>query len=247
MLLTLQNICYDYQSIRFFSKAKGLRILSNINLQIDIGECVGIMGANGCGKSTLARIIAGLQRQTSGKIFLHDVLVKPQSLSGLLRRAQQEAFYKQVQIIFQDPISSLNPRFTILQNLQEPLHYLLDVHKKEAQLARIVPLMESLELDSAILQSYPAMVSGGQAQRICLIRALLVKPSLLILDEATSNLDYILCIKILRFLKDWQNNNACAFLYITHNEEFALNFCQRLLMMGEIKGQGNGIINERFV
>ncbi|WP_158654965.1 ABC transporter ATP-binding protein [Helicobacter muridarum] len=222
------------------------QILHSISFQIDIGERVGIMGKNGCGKSTLARIIAGLQEQTSGSILLNDVLVNRRNINGLLSKTQRRAFYKQVQIIFQDPISSLNPRFTILQNLQEPLSYLLDINDKKTQLQRIIPLLEILDLDSRILQSYPAMVSGGQAQRICIMRTLLVNPSLIILDEATSNLDYVLAIRILEFLKQWQQNNSCALLYITHNKEFASDFCNRLITIGEIANVGNGIISEEI-
>lgn len=234
MLLTLKNLSFSYLQPRFLRKREEKIIFSHLDFSIDSNERVGLMGQSGCGKSTLARIIAGLMRQSSGEIYLND---KPVDLTHLV---QKRAFYTQVQILFQDPISSLNPRLNLMQNLIEPLVYLFSIRDRDTQLERILPLLDNLGLDSTILHSYPPMVSGGEAQRICLARTLLVKPKLLILDEATSNLDYLLSLRILGFLKQWQDTNSCAFLFITHNSNFARQFCQRVLVMqeGNIKEMG---------
>ncbi|TLD80482.1 ABC transporter ATP-binding protein [Helicobacter sp. MIT 05-5293] len=225
MLLTFENVSFAYQKSRFLGKIIEQPIFSDINFCIDNNERVGLMGLSGCGKSTLARIAAGITRQDSGEVRFRGEIIDLENLT------QRRAFYTQVQIILQDPISSLNPRLTLMQSLAEPLVYLLSIYDEKAQMERISPLLESLGLDLAILQSYPAMISGGEAQRICLARALLVRPSLLILDEATSNVDYLLSLRILDFLEQWQKIYPCAFLFITHNEHFIERFCQRVLVM----------------
>lgn len=225
MLLALNHLSFAYRKSHFLGKTTEQPIFSDINFTIDNNECVGLMGLSGCGKSTLARVIAGIAKQSSGEVQFKGKIVDLQNL------AQRRAFYSSVQIIFQDPISSLNPRLTLMQSLAEPLVYLLSIHDQKAQMERIAPLLEGLGLDLAILQNYPAMISGGEAQRICLARALLVCPSLLLLDEATSNVDYLLSLRILDFLEYWQKIHPCAFLFITHNEVFVRRFCQRVLMM----------------
>ncbi len=223
-LLHLKNISRHYFHYGIFQKSKK-QILSNISLDIYPNQAIGLIGLSGSGKSTLARIMCGLEKPDSGEILF---LGKKISLKSLQNR---KAFYKQVQILFQDSLSSLNPRYTIYENLSEVLTYLLEIKDKNAQLECILPILKQLRLDEKILYSYPAMLSGGQAQRICIARVLLVRPKLLLLDEITSNLYYILKEEVLEIFSALQRENACSFVFITHDLSLARKFCHKLLLL----------------
>lgn len=233
MLLEARRLCYGYEGGGIFRKEARGRILDDISFYVKAGERVGLMGASGSGKSTLAKILAGFYRPQSGELLIEGAHIDLPSYLSLSRLSHKKraAFYKSVQIIFQDPLGSLNPRLTLEENLALPMRHLLGLKTKKERLDRIEPLLKRLGLESSILQSYPGLISGGQAQRICLLRALCVKPKILILDEATSNLDYLLSLRILKFLMEWQGEEECCFIYITHDEEMASFFCQRILTL----------------
>ena len=150
--------------------------------------------------------------------------------------AQRREFYKQVQILFQDPIGSLNPRLTLRESLCVPLRYLLGLQDRQAQEARILPLLARLGLDEGLLDAYPAMLSGGQAARFCLARALLARPKYIILDESTSSLDERVEGEILALLKELQEEEGLGVLLITHSARLARKFCEKIYIMecGEI-------------
>ncbi len=143
------------------------------------------MGRSGCGKSTLTRLLVGLISPSCGEIRWCGT-----SLTKLKGKAISQ-FRKDVQIVFQDPITAVNPRKTIDEIIREPIRHLLSLTKKE-QHARITKMLNAVELDSFLLNQRPPQLSGGQLQRVCLARAMVVEPKLLILDEAVSNLDLIL-------------------------------------------------------
>ena len=150
--------------------------------------------------------------------------------------AQRREFYKQVQILFQDPIGSLNPRLKLRESLCVPLRYLLGLQDKQAQESRILPLLARLGLDEGLLDAYPAMLSGGQAARFCLARALLARPKYIILDESTSSLDERVEGEILALLKELQEEEGLGVLLITHSARLARKFCEKIYIMerGEI-------------
>ena len=150
--------------------------------------------------------------------------------------AQRREFYKQVQILFQDPIGSLNPRLTLRESLCVPLRYLLGLQDRQAQESRILPLLARLGLDEGLLDAYPAMLSGGQAARFCLARALLARPKYIILDESTSSLDERVESEILALLKELQEEEGLGVLLITHSARLARKFCEKIYIMerGEI-------------
>ncbi|RDU66391.1 ABC transporter ATP-binding protein [Helicobacter didelphidarum] len=168
----------------------------------------------------------------------HKILFNNQEIK-LKSQHDKREFYKQVQILFQDSISSLNPRLTILENLQEPLQNLLQITHKETQLQKIRLLFDELKLPHRILYQYPSMISGGQAQRICIARCLLIAPSFIILDETTSNLDYLMQQEIMQIFTTMKHEKKCTFLFITHNINLAKQFCDRILLM-----QNGSIIEE---
>ncbi len=228
-MLELCNVSYYYTSYRGFAAYKHY-VLRHIDLKLEVGQNIAIMGKSGCGKSTLAKIACGLLRPQRdeagavGEVRLHSVPINICNLS--FRRA----FCAQVQILFQDSIGSLNPHFTCLENCLEPLVYLKACEKKEA-IERIYMLMEDLALPKDILFKQVGMISGGEAQRICLVRALSIKPRVLILDESTSGLDYELSLHIMDYLKRWQRGNKSAIMLISHDEHIARGLCGRVYMM----------------
>ena len=171
-------------------------------------------------------------RQNVG-IYLNGERVESKALAN---PSAQKEFYKQVQILFQDPLSSLNPRLTLRESLSEPLQNLLGVYEAREQEARILPLLARLHLESNQLDFYPAMLSGGQAARFCLARALLVRPKYVLLDEVTSGLDFALECEILGILQELQSEMDLGILLITHSVELARRWCERIYIMqnGEI-------------
>ncbi|MGX3098565.1 ABC transporter ATP-binding protein [Helicobacter sp. 23-1046] len=172
-------------------------------------------------------------------IYLNGERVESKALAN---PSAQKAFYKQVQILFQDPISSLNPRLTLRESLSEPLQNLLGVYEAREQEARILPLLARLHLESRLLDYYPAMLSGGQAARFCLARALLVRPKYVLLDEVTSGLDFALECEILGILQELQEEMGLGILLITHSVELARRWCERIYIMqnGEIVEEVRG-------
>ena len=178
-----------------------------------------------CNADKKARLNAG--------IYLNGERVESKALAN---PSAQKEFYKQVQILFQDPLSSLNPRLTLRESLSEPLQNLLGVYDTREQEARILPLLARLHLESNLLDYYPAMLSGGQAARFCLARALLVRPKYVLLDEVTSGLDFALECEILGILQEMQEEMGLGILLITHSVELARRWCERIYIMqnGEI-------------
>ncbi len=239
MLLEVRNINHIFTYNTFFKKYTK-QILNNVSFQMKQGENIALIGPSGCGKSTLAKIIAQLQKPQSGQVFFKDKVVNLENLQ------QKKEFYKQAQILFQDPLSSLNPRYNVLEHLQEPLTCLLSIKNKAAQLQKIYPILEQLDLPNSILYHYPAMLSGGQAQRVCIARMLLIKPLFVILDETTSGLDYELQEEIWNLFLDMQKIYNTTFLFITHDLILARKYCQRIILMEEGKIIENISTNDEF-
>lgn len=199
-------------------------VLDNISLQLRSGETVALLGRSGCGKSTLARLLVGLESPDEG-----DVSWQGTPVSRLNAHARK-AFRRDIQMVFQDPVSAVNPRNTVREILREPLRHLLTLSKAEQQ-ARINRLLEEVELENSLLDKRPPQLSGGQLQRVCLARALAVEPALLILDEAVSSLDLVLQAGMIRLLQRLQQQSGIACLFITHDLRLVERFCQRVMVM----------------
>jgi len=183
--------------------SSGTRAVSNVSLVIRHGETMGLVGESGCGKSTLARLVSGLIEPTSGNIGFRSVAAPNRP--------------PRLQMIFQDPFTSLNGRWKIADTIAEPII----VHKlrkgRAAIRARVDELLDLVGLSSADGEKYPQEFSGGQRQRICIARALAGEPEFLILDEPTSALDVSVQAQILNLLRDLQKNLNLTSLFITHN------------------------------
>ncbi|AKL33978.1 nickel ABC transporter ATP-binding protein [Klebsiella oxytoca] len=201
-------------------------VLKEVSLALKSGETVALLGRSGCGKSTLARLLVGLEPPTQG-----SVCWRGEQLSRL-NRAKQKAFRRDIQMVFQDAISAVNPRKTVREILREPMRHLLSLTKAQ-QLARASDMLRAVDLDNSVLDKRPPQLSGGQLQRVCLARALSVEPQLLILDEAVSNLDLVLQAGVIGLLKKLQRQFGTACLFITHDLRLVERFCQRVMVMDE--------------
>ena len=202
----------------------GISVLNNVSMALKNGETVALLGRSGCGKSTLARLLVGLESPAQGHVcWRGEPLAK-------LNRARQKAFRRDTQMVFQDAISAVNPRKTVRDILREPMRHLLSLNKTE-QLARASAMLNAVDLDDSVLDKRPPQLSGGQLQRVCLARALVVEPKLLILDEAVSNLDLVLQAGVIRLLKKLQQQFGTACLFITHDLRLVERFCQRVMVM----------------
>ncbi|HBS5719241.1 nickel import ATP-binding protein NikE [Klebsiella aerogenes] len=199
-------------------------VLRDIQFDIAPGETVALLGRSGCGKSTLARMLVGLETPRYG-----DVAWRGASLTSLKGEATG-AFRRDIQLVFQDAISAVNPRKTVREIISEPLRHLFSLSREE-RTQRVEEMLLAVDLAPALLNKRPAQLSGGQLQRVCLARALVVRPQLLILDEAVSNLDLMLQAEIIALLKRLQAQFATACLFITHDLRLVERFCQRVLVM----------------
>lgn len=201
-------------------------VLRDVSMSLTAGETVALLGRSGCGKSTLARLLVGLESPHEGEVYWQG-----QSLT-CLNRVQHKAFRRDVQMVFQDSISAVNPRKTVCDILREPMRHLLTLSKAE-QMTRASSLLQAVDLDDSILHKRPPQLSGGQLQRVCLARALAVEPKLLILDEALSNLDLVLQAGVICLLKKLQQQFGTACLFITHDLRLVERFCHRVMVMDQ--------------
>lgn len=227
-LLSVANVSHRYGRLGL-TGAHYHPVLKGISLTVNEGESVALLGSSGCGKSTLARLVVGLESPTSGEIYWGDKPIS--SLKGDAMRA----FRRDIQMVFQDAISATNPRRTVREIIREPLRHLLRLSSAQ-QHECIARVMAATELDAHLLDKRPPQLSGGQLQRVCLARAMVVEPKLLILDEAVSNLDLVLQANIIHLLKNLQQQYHTACLFITHDLRLVERFCQRVMVMdgGEI-------------
>jgi peptide/nickel transport system ATP-binding protein len=221
-----------YRSFGFLRPAREVRAASDVDLAVRRGETLGIVGESGSGKSTVARCVARLIDPSEGTIHLDDVEI------GQLGRRRLRPHRRRVQIVFQDPYRSLNPRRSVGAAIIEgPMNY--GVPRAEA-LARARALMATVRLDPAALDRYPHEFSGGQRQRICIARALAMEPEVLIADEAVSALDVSVQAQVLELLDRVRAELDLAMLFITHDLRVAAQVCDRVAVMqnGRVVEQG---------
>ncbi|MBV6304001.1 ABC transporter ATP-binding protein [Candidimonas humi] len=227
-LLRVENLGMRFVLKDAFLK-KNRRMLDavkNASFNIREGEVFGLVGESGSGKSTIARLIAGLYKASSGSVIFDNV-----NVTALRSEAALNTFRRQIQMVFQDPFSSLNPRMRILDIVAEPIRF----HKlaaTEAQTRAIVAdLLDYVGLGQRALRRYPHEFSGGQRQRICIARALATRPRFLICDEPTSALDVSIQAQILNLLKDLQEKLHLTILFISHDLPVIRQMCDRVGVM----------------
>ncbi|MBP5321503.1 MAG: ABC transporter ATP-binding protein, partial [Kiritimatiellae bacterium] len=225
-LLHVKNLrCWFPIKKGIFARTVGwVRAVDGVDLTLQPGETLGIVGESGCGKSSLARTILRLNKPQNGEILLNGVNVLK------LRGAALQRYRRELQVVFQDPQASLNPRHTILDILTEAavVHKLV---KKEERRTFATRLLKDVGLPESVLDRYPHEFSGGQRQRICIARALALDPKLLICDEAVSALDLSIRAQVLNLLEEIQEKRGLSYLFITHDIGVVEHIADRILVM----------------
>ena len=225
-MLTVRNLTKHFKIKRGFPKSVTytVRAVEGVSFTINEKEAFGLAGESGCGKSTVGRCILRLIQPNSGEVLFRDTPVMD------LEKHQLRSMRKKMQIIFQDPYSSLNPRRTIGQTLEEPMA----VHRlypgRDTRKA-VTELLESVGLSANAIDKYPHEFSGGQRQRVGIARAILFNPDLIIADEAVSALDVSIQMQILQLLQRLKEKHALSYLFISHDLAVVRYFCQRVAIM----------------
>lgn len=233
-MLICENISKTYKKGSFFSKKEESKVLNNISFQLQEGRSIGFVGRNGAGKSTLMKIILGLERADSGSIIFMG-----QNIHNL-KYSQRKEIYKNMQIVFQDPQSSMNPNMTVFQVISEPVNNYYK-YKNDELINIVKELLKAVELDTNIIDKNITMLSGGQQQRVAIARALAIKPKVIILDEALSNLDMVIQSQILKLLEDLKEKYNISLIVISHDIRVVFKLCDDIIFLenGEIKGNFN--------
>jgi len=210
-----------------FTSSNTIKAVDGLSFQVASGEVLSLVGESGCGKTTVGRVLTRLQSATSGSALFagRDILAISQREFRPLRR--------DIQMIFQDPYASLNPRLTIEQTLREPLMIHKLAANRKAARDRVVDMLEEVGLDATILSRYPHEFSGGQRQRIGIARVMIVKPKLIIADEAVSALDVSIQAQVLNLLKRLQRESGVAMLFISHDLAVVRHISDRIAVMRE--------------
>lgn len=212
-----------------FKKTVGyIKAVDGINLDIYRGETLGLVGESGCGKTTLGKSILQLEKPTNGEVIFNDKGNKTDITK--LKNKEMKDIRKKLQVVFQNPHSSLNPAFTVFGSLQDPLKkYGV---KSKAERRRIIgDLLEAVNMRREQIDHYPNEFSGGQRQRIGIARALSVEPELIILDEAVSALDVSIQAQVLQLLKELKEKRNLTYLFITHDLSVVEYICDRVVVM----------------
>jgi len=215
---------YNLSGSIWNSKKRVIPAVNNVSLQIYKGETLGLVGESGCGKSTLARLIARLEKPSSGNIYFKGENI------FLYDKKALKAYRRNVQLIFQDPYSSLNPRKSAASVIKEPL----TIHRignKNQRRESVTQLMEKVGLSREQAHSYPHEFSGGQRQRIGIARALVLQPELIIADEPVSALDVSIQAQILNLLKDLKQDFGLTYLFISHDLNVIRHMSDRIAVM----------------
>ncbi|NBB84154.1 MAG: ATP-binding cassette domain-containing protein [Alphaproteobacteria bacterium] len=205
-------------------RAPVVKAVDGVDLTIPRGRTLGIVGESGCGKSTLGRMLVGLLEPTAGTIRLDG-----RPVTGL-KGDERLAFHRKVQLVFQDPLSSLNPRKTVRQILEGPLEVLAGMDKPR-RAERVAELMDLVSLRPEFVDRYPHEFSGGQCQRIGVARALACEPQLIVLDEPVSALDVSVQAQVLKLLKDLQQRLGLTYVFISHDLAVVENLADDVMVM----------------
>ncbi|MCQ2957402.1 MAG: ATP-binding cassette domain-containing protein [Candidatus Gastranaerophilales bacterium] len=235
-LVEIRNLTKKFpQGKDFIGKPKGfVYALNGINLDIFKGETLGIVGESGCGKSTLGRCILNLIEPDTGEVIFKNTNILRTDKKNL------KLLRKNMQIVFQNPYSSLNPRMSIKDILSEPLKLNTDFSKKEIE-KTVDEILECVGLSSNIKNNFPHEFSGGQRQRIVIAKALILKPEFIIADEPISALDISIQAQIISLLKDLKEKFNLTYMFISHDLRTVKHFCDRVAVMylGEIVEQSS--------
>jgi dipeptide transport system ATP-binding protein len=225
IVLTAEKLARHYQINRgAFRKPAILKALDGATFNLSKGRTLAVVGESGCGKSTLARLVTMIERPTSGELVISGVDITRAEKSKL------DALHKEVQIVFQDPYGSLNPRQKIGHSLEEPLLVNTAMNKKDRRQAAL-SMINLVGLRPEHYDRYPHMFSGGQRQRIAVARALMLNPQILVLDEPVSALDVSIQAQILNLIAELQDRLDLAYLFISHDLSVVKHIADEVMVM----------------
>ncbi len=207
-----------------FRKARSMHAVNGVSFDLPEGRVIGVVGESGCGKSTLARLILRLIEPSGGAVNFDgdNLLAKSPSQMRKLRA--------RMQMVFQDPYSAIDPRYTLTRAVSEPFE-VQNVTPKKPMAEEVADLLEMVGLNPGLAASYPHQISGGQKQRVGIARALALRPSLLVLDEPTASLDVSVQAQIIGLLEDLRTDLGLTYLFISHDLSLVKYFCDEILVM----------------
>lgn len=222
-----KDILLDVQHLKkYFSTSSGmLHAVDDVSFQIERGKTLGIVGESGCGKSTIGRTILRLLEPTSGSVIFDGVDLTT------LSKEELRIMRQKMQIIFQDPFSSLDPRMTVSQTIAEPLKLHGIIKDKKAREQRVLELMDTVGLAERLYDTYPHELDGGRRQRIGIARALAMKPKFIVCDEPVSALDVSIQAQILNLMEDIQDQEGLTYIFITHDLSVVNHFADDIAVM----------------
>lgn len=227
-ILRVEHLCKYYPVSRglFQRRQLLLHAVDNVSFEVKRGEVLGLVGESGCGKTTTGRLIARLTFPTTGRIFVDNADVSK------IQGADMAEFRKKIQMIFQDPYESLDPRMTIFDIVAEPLNVngMGNLEEREQRVAEMLSLV-GISPPSAFLFRFPHELSGGQRQRVAIARALVMNPTFVVADEPTSMLDVSIRTGIMKLLAQLREDLGISYLYITHDLAVARYLCDRIAVM----------------
>ena len=224
IILEVKDLQKDYPVMRglIFQKEIGrVQAVNRVSFNLYRGETLGVIGESGCGKTTLSRVAMGLEDVTSGSVTF---------MGHQIKKGMDHELRSHIQMVFQDPYSSLDPRMSVKRILEEPLRIHSKMNAKEKR-ERVLPLLEQVGLPEEALERYPHEFSGGQRQRIGIARALILEPELLICDEPGSALDVSVQAQILNLLRILQKEKKLTYLFVSHDMSVIRHISDRILVM----------------
>ncbi len=240
-LLQVLNLGQRYRLPRqhLWAPAPEVQALDGVSFTLRAGQSLGVVGESGSGKSTLARLVMALERPTQGQVLMHGVDLHSLPAAEL-RRARA-----QLQMVFQDPYGSLDPRRTVLQTVAEPLAVLLGASRAE-QRERAGEALDAVGLRSSDGHKYPHEFSGGQRQRIAIARALITRPQLIVADEPVSALDVSVQAQVLNLMQDLQERLGITYLFISHDLAVVDLVCDDVIVLHQGRVVEQGPADELF-